>query len=364
MRMVPATGRTGSANLTLEEIGRRAGVSRSTVSRVLNDHPDVRAEVRERVEAVIADTGYQPNQAARALVSNRSGLIGLIMLTEVDDLFGDPYYSALVRGIHEGCRHAGLIFTIFPVFGPDGRADALTPQIAQGLVDGVIVTAGPRSDELIARLRDRGTRMVVVGHPVDDTGLVRVDVENRVGSAAAVAHLIEHGHRRIGFVGSTPEYLFGVERLDGYRDAFAAAGLPVDERLVRLDHPWPDGGLRATASLLAERPDAIYVSTDPMAEGAYVAIAEAGLRIPDDVAVIGFDGLPGGPRLEPALTTMVQPVTEVGRRAVELLVDESDAPQVVMLPTELRLGASCGSGHGRGGCSTTAASVDPTRASG
>lgn len=356
MRMVSGIGRTGSASLTLEEIGRRAGVSRSTVSRVLNDHPDVRAEVRARVEAVIAETGYQPNQAARALVSSRSGLIGLIMLTEVDDLFGDPYYSALVRGIHEGCAAQGLIFAIFPVFGPDGSADALTPQIAQGFVDGVIVTAGPRSDALIARLRDRGTRMVVVGHPMDDTGLVRVDVENRLGSATAVTHLVELGYQRIGFVGSTPEYLFGMERFDGYRDALGAAGIPFDGQLVRLDHPWPDGGARATASLLSERPEAIYVSTDPMAEGAYQAIAEAGLRIPDDVAVVGFDGLPGGPRLEPTLTTMVQPVTEVGRRAVELLVDESDVPQVVMMPTELRLGASCGTRHG--GCSNAVESSD------
>lgn len=340
--MMSGIGRTGSGSLTLEEIGRRAGVSRSTVSRVLNEHPDVRAEVRARVEAVIAETGYQPNQAARALVSSRSGLIGLVMLTEVDDLFGDPYYSALVQGIHQGCAEADLIFAVFPVFGPDGHSDVLTPQIAQGLVDGVIVTAGPRSDGLITRLRDRGTRMVVVGHPADDTGLVRVDVENRIGSATAVAHLIDHGHERIGFVGSTPEYLFGMERLDGYQDAHAAAGRAVDERLVRLDHPWPDGGYRATTELLAERPDAIYVSTDPMAEGAYEAIARAGLRIPDDVAVVGFDGLPRGPRLEPVLTTMVQPVAEVGRRAVELLVDDDRRPRLVMLPTELRLGASCG----------------------
>lgn len=343
--MMSGIGRTGSGSLTLEEIGRRAGVSRSTVSRVLNDHPDVRAEVRERVEAVIAETGYQPNQAARALVSSRSGLIGLVMLTEVDDLFGDPYYSALVRGIHQGCVEAGLIFAVFPVFGPDGRSDVLTPQIAQGLVDGVIVTAGPRSDGLITRLRDRGTRMVVVGHPVDDTGIVRVDVENRVGSATAVTHLLEHGHRRIGFVGATPEYVFGAERLDGYRDALAAAGVVVDERLVRLDHPWPDGGFRATESLLAERPDAIYLSTDPMAVGGFDAIAAAGLRIPDDVAVVGFDGLPGGPQLDPVLTTVVQPVAEVGRRAVELLVDDDRRPQVVMLPTELRVGDSCGASH-------------------
>lgn len=343
--MMSGIGRNGSASLTLEEIGRRAGVSRSTVSRVLNEHPDVRAEVRARVEAVIAETGYQPNQAARALVSSRTGLIGLVMLTEVDDLFGDPYYSALVRGINEGCTAHELIFAVFPVFGPDGHSDTLTPQFAQGFVDGVIVTAGPRSDWLISRLRDRGTPMVVVGHPLDDSGLVRVDVENRAGSAAAVTHLIDHGYERIGFVGATPEHLFGSERLDGYRDALEAAGMSFDERLVHLDDPGPSGGLRATVALLGERPDAIFASTDPMAVGAYEAIEAAGLRIPDDLGIVGFDGLPGGPRLEPSLTTVVQPVAEVGRRAVELLVAGNGTPQVVMLPTELRTAASCGAEH-------------------
>lgn len=329
-------------NLTLEEIGQRAGVSRSTVSRVLNDHPDVRPAVRARVEAVIAETGYQPNPAARALVSNRSGLIGLVMLTDVDELFGDPYYSALVDGIQLGCAEQGMTFAIFPVRGPENRDDELVTQIAHGFVDGVIVTAGPRSERLIPALRDRGKRMVVVGHPFDDRGILRVDVENRMGSETAVAHLRRHGRERIAFVGPTSDYLFGVERLDGYRDGLAAAGLPCDEALIRLDEPSPDGGYRATMAVLAERPDAIYASTDPMATGTYRALQERGVVIPDDVAIVGFDGLPRGPRLDPPLTTVVQPVGEVGRTAVELLASADGRPRVVMLSTSLRIGASCG----------------------
>jgi DNA-binding LacI/PurR family transcriptional regulator len=265
-----------------------------------------------------------------------------VVLTEVVELFGDPYYSALVDGIQAGCAEHGIIFAIFPVRGPDRSSDALTPQIVQGFVDGVIVTAGPRSEHLISTLRERGKRMVVVGHPADDAGLMRVDVENRAGSARAVVHLHEHGRRRVGFVGATTDYLFGVERLDGYHDGIAAVGGVADDRLVRLDHPSPDGGYRATTSLLAENPDAIYVSTDPMAVGAYRAIADHGLRIPDDIAIVGFDGLPRGPRLEPRLTTVVQPVVEVGRTAVGLLVDKDERPRVVLLPTALRLGGSCG----------------------
>ncbi len=329
-------------SLTLETIGKLAGVSRSTVSRVLNDHPDVRPEVRMRVEAVIEKTGYLPNQAARALVSNRTGLIGLMMPTDVDELFGDPYYSALVHGIQEGCDETGSILSIFPFYGQRGQTVLLPTLMSQGFLDGVIATAGPRSDELIAMLRDRGKNVVVIGHPADPTGLRRVDVESRSGSAAATAHLVGLDRQHVGFVGPTSDYLFGVERLDGYRNAIVAAGRAPDDRLVRHDEPNVEGGYRATLAILPERPDALYVATDPMAEGALRALDEQGLRVPEDVAVVGFDGLPNGRTTDPVLTTVVQPVAEVGRTAVRLLSGHHDGPDVVILPTELRIGDSCG----------------------
>ena len=329
-------------NLTLEEIGELAGVSRSTVSRVLNAHPHVRPEVRTRVEEVIQETGYLPNQAARALVSNRTGLIGLVMPTDVDELFGDPYYSALVHGIQEGCTETGSILSIFPVYGEHGQAVVLSTLLAQGFVDGVIVTAGPRSDRLISVLRDRGKRLVVVGHPADDGGLVRVDVENRAGTATAVAHLIGLGRDRIGYIGPTDEYIFGVERLQGYHDAMRAAGRKVDTRLVRLDEPTSAGGFGGAEALLAARPDAVHVATDTMAEGVLSAFARHGVQVPTDVAVVGFDGLPRAPHTVPVLTTIIQPATDVGRTAVHLLRDDNTTPGAVVLPTSLRIGESCG----------------------
>jgi LacI family transcriptional regulator len=331
-----------STNLTLEAIGRLAGVSRSTVSRVLNDHPDVRPEVRTRVEAVIEKTGYLPNQAARALASNRTGLIGLIMPTEVDELFGDPYYSALVRGIQSGCSESGSIFSIFPVDGAEGQRTLLATLVAQGFIDGVIATAGPRSDGLIASLRDRGKNLVVVGHPADDRDLRRVDVDSASGSAGAVRHLIGLGRRKVGFVGPTLNYLFGAERLEGYHRAMSDAGMVIDDRLVRLDEPSADGGYRAALAVLREQPDALHVATDQMAEGVLRALDERGLRAPEDVAIVGFDGLPNAHPTDPVLTTVVQPVVEVGRRAVHMLIEDDDFGDVVILPTELRIGGSCG----------------------
>ncbi|WP_116995399.1 LacI family DNA-binding transcriptional regulator [Desertimonas flava] len=334
------SGPGDGAHLTLEQIGQRAGVSRSTVSRVLNGQRDVRPEVRARVEAVIAETGYHPNPAARALVSRRSGLIGLVMLTEVDELFGDPYYSALVNGIQQGCSEHDLISAIFPAApGPGSQSEALTPQIGQRFVDGVIITAVPQSGPMIEALIARGKRMVVIGHPADDARVTRIDVENRPGSAQAVEHLAGHGKRRIAYVGPPAEYPFGVDRHAGYLDALTATGLS-DDGLVQFDDPSVEGGYRAAASLLDHEPEAIFAATDTMAEGAYRAIAERGLRIPDDIAVVGFDGLPRGAVLDPVLTTVVQPVVEVGRRAVGLLA--SDQPDSLVLPVTLRLGGSCG----------------------
>lgn len=332
----------GRQNLTLEAIGKLAGVSRSTVSRVLNDHPHVRPDVRSLIEAVIEQTGYLPHQAARALASNRTGLIGLVMPADIDELFGDPYYSALVHGIQDGCADVGSSFSIFPVYGQHGQATVLSTLVAKGFVDGVIVTAGPRSDDLITTLRDRGKDMVVVGRPADDRDLKRVDVENRLGSASAVAHLCQLGRRRIGFIGPTPEHIFGVERLDGYRDALAVAGRSLDERLVQLDEPTPQGGYRAAVAILAARPDALHVATDPMALGVLEALHEHGLRVPDDIAIVAFDGLPNAPRTDPVLTTVIQPVSEVGRTAVHLLHGDIAGTGVVVLPTSLRVAASCG----------------------
>ncbi len=332
----------GSKSLTLEEIGRRAGVSRSTVSRVLNERPDVRPEVRKKVEEVIAETGYTPNPAARALVSNRSGLIGLMILTDAEELFGDPYYSALVDGIQQGCLDHGLVFSIFPVHGVGGRAQMVTRQITQGFVDGVIVTAGPRSEDVIVELRKRGTRLVVVGHPDDDEGLMRVDVDNRAGSSAAVEHLLGLGRRRIGFVGPTPDFIFGLERREGFEAALHAAGESVDDRWIHVAEPTAEGGRRAASALLAEAPDAIYAATDTMAIGVLDVLAARGLRVPDDVAVVGFDGLPRAPQTTPRLTTVVQPVSEVGRAAVAVLVGDSEPPYLKVLPTHLEVHDSCG----------------------
>ncbi|MEY2957776.1 MAG: hypothetical protein RLZZ01_344, partial [Actinomycetota bacterium] len=223
-----------------------------------------------------------------------------------------------------------------------GQRTLLPTLVAQGFIDGVIATAGPRSERLISDLRERGKNLVVIGHPVDDRDLRGVDVDSMAGSASAVDHLVRLGRQRIGFIGPTLDYLYGAERFDGFRMALASAGRSMDDRIVRLDEPTPEGGHRAALAVLRDRPDAIHVATDPMAVGVLRALGELGLRVPDDVAIVGFDGLPSARPTDPVLTTVVQPVVEVGRRAVHLLSDEDDDSTLVILPTALRIGGTCG----------------------
>lgn len=304
---------------------------------MLGDWPDVSPDVA----AVTTPSG--PDAGTKTPGTSRRGLIGLLMLTDVTELFGDPYYPSLVRGIQQGCSERGVIFTLFPVAGTDGRNDLITRRISEGLVDGVIATAGPGPrDRLIASLRDMDAPMVVVGHPSDDHGLTRVDVENRAGSAMAVEHLAAHGRRRIGFVGPTAEHRFGAERLDGYHDGMRAAGLAVEQGLIARHAPTFEGGRLAMTELMSADPDAVHVATDTMAEGAYRALAEHGVDVPGDVAVVGFDGFAHTSSLDPPLTTVAQPVVAVGRTAVELLFDRSREPRTVVLPTTLRVRGSCG----------------------
>lgn len=329
-----------SSGLTLEQVGARAGVSRSTVSRVLNGQGDVRPEVRERVERVIRETGYRPNQAARALASSRTGVIGLVMLADVDELFGDPYYSALVRGINSGCQDHGLVFAMFPLYGPDHDTELLTRQIAQSFLDGVIVTASPRSEALIAALSRSSITMVVVGQPNIDEGVLRIDVDNRGGMEAATHQLVASGRERIGFVGTPPEFSFGTQRFQGYRDALESRGRSVNPEWVSTEDPTIEGGFRGALALIDKGVDALVVASDTIAVGVYRAIGARRLQIPTDIAVVSFDGLPNGPTFDPTLTTVIQPVDAVGRQAVEMLMNPADAPPVTVLATTLSVRGS------------------------
>lgn len=334
------------SRLTLEDVGRLAGVSRSTVSRVVNDEANVSADVRDRVLAVIDETGYGPNRAARSLASNRSDVLGLVIPSTVTHVFEDPYFGRLVRGITAGANRAGQTLALFLFEDPDEELEVYDRAVAGELVDGLVVTATRTGDRLAARLRRDGVPYVTVGRP-DEPAAVHVDVDNRGGAHDATSHLLSHGRQRVAMVAAPLATTTGVDRHAGYRAALEDAGTAFDESLVAEGDYTRRGGEAAMRHLLSTaHPDAVFCASDTMALGALRAITAAGLRCPADVAVVGFDGLVDEDATTPSLTTVAQPVVETGRAAVELLLallDEDDRPAGRHeLATRLVTRRSCG----------------------
>lgn len=333
--------------LTLEEIGKLAGVSRATVSRVVNNYPHIRPEVRQRVQKVIAETGYQPNFAARSLASNRSRVIGLIIPTVLQAAFTDPYYPHLVRGISSACNQNDYTVSLFLFQSQQEERQMIKRIIGNGLSDGLILTTDHNNSPLIALLKDHQLPFVLIGRPSDEqaNGVSYVDVDNIGGGYAATAHLIQLGRRRIAQI-ATNHNTAGIDRSAGYRRALDECGYPIDESLISYADFTEEGGYATMTHLLTQRPDAVFAQSDAIAIGAMKAIREAGLRVPDDIAVVSFDDVPLAERAEPPLTTVRQPIHENGALAIETLVDlienaPADARQTV-LPVELVIRASCG----------------------
>lgn len=337
---------------TLEEVAKLAGVSRSTVSRVVNQHPNVRPEVRERVWEVIRKTGYQPHAAARSLATRRTRVIGLIIPQAVTTLFTDPYFPILIRGVADACNahNYHLMLSLFSrrrVQESRARQDLLYQQVLRGrYLDGVVVSSAPLDDPIFPRLLEDGVPFIIVGrYPHERANYV--DVDNVAGARMAVEHLLQLGHERVATITGPLNMCSGQDRLEGYRQALAARGIPVDEDLIAEGDFTEQGGQAAMRRLLPHRPTAVFAASDMMAVGAIKVLREAGLRVPEDVAVVGFDDIPLASMVEPPLTTVRQPIEQLGSMAVELLVSLMENPgeetvHRVVLPTELVIRASCG----------------------
>jgi LacI family transcriptional regulator len=330
---------------TLEQIAKLAGVSRSTVSRVVNDHPSVRPEVRDRVREVIHQAGYQPHAAARSLATRRTQVIGLIIPQAVTTLFTDPFFPHLIRGMAEVCNihHYHLMLSLF---SSRTEQESLYRRVLRsGYLDGVIVASTMLDDPIIPRLLQDGVPFVSVGRYPDER-VNYVDVDNARGARMATEHLLRLGHQRIATIAGPLGMMPGRDRLEGYRQALTSRGLPGDEKLITEADFTEEGGWAAMQRLLPQRPEAAFVASDMMAIGAVKAIKEAGLRIPDDLAIVGFDDLPVASIVEPALTTIRQPIDRLGATAVEMLISliegTVEGPQHVILPAQLVVRDSCG----------------------
>jgi LacI family transcriptional regulator len=333
---------------TLEHIGKRAGVSTATVSRVINNHPNVKPELRQRVWQAIEEMDYRPNAAARSLAGQRSRIIGLVIPESAQMLFTDPYFPRLIQGIAHACKEQDYTLTLLLFDTVEGGAK-LSPRITQGaLLDGVILAAAEINDPLLDHLLESRTPFVLVGR-TDNPRVSFVDVDNEVGAYSAVSHLLRLGYEKIATITGPAAAHAGILRRRGYERALADRGRVIDESLIAEGDFTEASGHAAMTRLLARQPDALFVASDAMALGALRAIRQAGLSMPDDIAVASFDDLPPAQMAEPQLTTVRQPVRRTGELAVEMLIDildhGTDPPRRVILPTELVVRESCGGGR-------------------
>jgi LacI family transcriptional regulator len=338
---------------TLEEVARMAHVSRSTVSRVINDHPNVRPETKQRVWQAIRDSGYRPHAVARSLVTNRTHIIGIVIPEAVTTVFSDPFFPLLLRGATEVCNAHDYQLLLSLFTAPAQQEEMCQRVLRSGYVDGVIVASAVVDDPLIPSMLRDGVQLVSIGrHPTAQVHYV--DGDNTGGARMAVEHLIRLGHRRIGTITGRLGMTAGQDRLEGYRQALQAHGIAVEDDLIAEGDFSEGSGVVGMQQLLSAFPTAIFVASDSMAIGALRALREVGKRVPQDIALVGYDDIPVAALIEPGLTTVRQPIERMGSMAAELLLNMLDEPtdeetpaHRIILPTELVIRASCGSTLGR-----------------
>ena len=322
---------------TLEDVAARAGVSRATASRVVNDDPRVRESARDAVTAAIAELGYRPNRAARSLVVREPDSIAVLVHEPDQRIFADPFFSGMLRGVSQ--RLADTPLQMVLLMGEPARdAARMERYLRGGHTDGVIVVSAHRGDGLMGALSETRLPTVFIGRPLTEgSAFAYVDVDNREGGRIAARRLIERGCRRIGTITGPTDMAAGIDRLDGWRDAMTAAGMPTDA--VEVGDFTPEGGAGAMRRLLAAHPDldGVFVASDLMAAAAMAELQAAGRRVPDDVAVVGFDASAAGSLIRPPLTTVANPVLQMAVCATDLLLRllRGEEVQSQVLPTRL-----------------------------
>ncbi|MEV6521287.1 LacI family DNA-binding transcriptional regulator [Longispora sp. NPDC051575] len=323
---------------TLEQVAALAGVGRGTVSRVVNGEAHVSPQAKEAVERAIVELGYVPNRAARSLVTRRTDSIALVVSESGERFFAEPFFGRIVQGVSAalaGTRFQ-LLLTIAQSAEERGRLDHY---LTRQHVDGALLLSLHGDDPLPVQLESRGVPTVRAGRPTRERSDHWVDADNLGGARLAAEHLAGRGRRRLATIGGPQDMAVGVARLDGFQEV--AGG-----DLVEYGDFSEDSGAAAMRRLLDRAPDldAVFAASDPMAAGALRVLKESGRRVPEDVAVVGFDDSAIARHTDPALTSVHQPVEAMGREMVALLVDRidgaGDGPRELTLPTRLTVRAS------------------------
>lgn len=330
------TSTPGRQRPTINDVAEQAGVSRGTVSRVLNGGRWVSPDAKAAVDAAIKKTGYRVNPHARSLATNRTGSVAFLLTEDHQQLFEDPNFSALLKGAAAALADSDMSLVLI-MAGSAAEQKRAVAYIEAGHVDGVLLVSAHSGQRLLADIVGSGVPAIACGIPLGyqkRMGYVAADDEE--GAREMVAHLRSLGRRRIATIAGPLDTPGGVTRLEGYR---AELGEDLDEALVRHGDYGRASGEAAMRDLLAAEPDvdAVFAANDRMAAGALDALADAGRRVPEDVAVGGFDDSSIAESTSPALTTMRQPFDRISAEMVRLLLQLIDGqkPAAITLPTEL-----------------------------
>ena len=332
--------------LNIDDIARLAYVSRSVVSRVLNDRPNVSNEARERVQAVIEKYNYRPSATARSLATDRTYEISILAPRKKDEVFANAFWSLVFLGISEECTKRGYFVSLSMI---SGEMEAhLNDRIVHGHnFDGYVLISKTVADQVVPALRKRNLPTVLIGHDPAFPDLDSVEGDNFTGGHQATEHLIGLGHRRIAALMGPLHAQESIDRLEGYKQALLDAGLPLDQALIAEGDYSQQSGCERTPHLLGPTPrlTAIFCANDAMAAGVLLALHRAGLAVPGDVSVVGYDDLPNSQYTIPPLTTVRQPIYEMGRHAADRVIDQIEGtrkePVHTKLDVELVMRESC-----------------------
>jgi LacI family transcriptional regulator len=328
--------------VTIKDVAREAGVSVATVSRVWNDAAFVSPDTRQRVAEVAARLGYSPHGAARSLITRTTHALGVLL----PDLYGE-FFSEIIRGIDHTAQRNGYHILVSSSHDSKDEIDAALRSM-RGRVDGMIIMSPDLEAQQTLHALQGSFPVVLLNGGAESKAFDTITIENHEGAYAMVRHLVKRGHRRIAMIGGPERNYDAAERLRGYRTALEEGGIRYDDSLVLKGNFSELSGHRAAEALLAidPRPTAIFAANDSMAIGALSALREHGLRVPEDIAVAGFDDIPMARYMNPPLSTVHVDISKLGERATALLLSslqEGNRPrQQHQLSTTLVIRSSCG----------------------
>lgn len=328
--------------ITIVDVADEAGVSYATVSRVINNKDHVKPEKRERVLRAMAQLGYVPNMQARSLAGGESRVVGLLV-----DYLSSSYMDEIIRGIDEALDAENYDLMLYTTHRRKTKESAYVTKLTRKLADGLLLILPRNAAAYLDTLRQRQFPHVLVDYLSDKQDVPSVSATNFRGAYDAMSFLLSLGHQRIGFITGTMEFGCARDRLEGYHAALKDHGIPADPDLIAEGNFMQPQGYQGAHRLLSlpERPTAIFASNDMMAFGVMEAARERGLRLPEDLSVVGFDDIPQASYVHPALTTVRQPLEEMGRSAAHLLLKYIAHPSAeierIELPTRLMIRESC-----------------------